>query len=219
LPHINRFERSTNSSLRLCRRSLTGSMDSEVFEERIQETKKSGKELTSRDMVDYARYLQREQTRTTELQSSIRIGDTVEPDQRIKILMGDFREVLSESMLPEASVDMILTDPPYAMDFLHLWKDLSKLAARILKPGRLLVSYSGNYHLEKVISLVCEHLRYLWIAAVINRNPPDTVFPRKIMTYWKPVLLFSKGDYRPIEKREWFRDRIDGDGRGKTHHA
>lgn len=115
-------------------------------------------------------------------------------------------------------MDLILTDPPYGKDYLPLWADLSKFAATALKPGKLLATYSGNYHLAQVISLLSRHLQYVWTAAVINGNTPDTVFPRRIMTYWKPVLRFSKGDYRPVDKREWFKDRIEGDGRSKSYH-
>jgi hypothetical protein len=70
-----------------------------------------------------------------------------------------------------------------------------------------------------VITLLSEHLQYVWTAAVMNGTPPDTVFALRIMTYWKPVLLFSRGDYCPVEKREWFKDRIEGDGRNKSHHV
>ena len=198
---------------------MIAGIDAKSFEEKIETLKKSGKELTSNAMVDFGKYLQREKTRASEQQRAIRDGRLVNPDQTIKVVRGDFRDVLNESLLATDSADLVLTDPPYGEEYLPLWKELSRLAARILKPGRLLVTYSGNYHLDKVIGLLCEHLQYVWTAAVINKTPPDTVFPRKIMTYWKPVLLFSKGDYRPAEKREWFRDRIDGDGRDKTHHV
>jgi site-specific DNA-methyltransferase (adenine-specific) len=113
---------------------------------------------------------------------------------------------------------MILTDPPYGKEFLPMWKELGEFAVKVLKPGKLLVAYSGNYHLAKVISLLSENLQYVWTAALINGGQADTVFPRHIMTYWKPVLLFSKGAYQPVQKREWFKDRIDGDGRSKSHH-
>jgi hypothetical protein len=198
---------------------LISRLSAEHFEERIQEIKESGKELTSEDMVDFARYLERERIRESERESAIRAGERVEPEQRVKIIHGDFREVLTGSLVESGSVDLILTDPPYARDCLPLWRDLSKFAARVLKPGKLLVTYSGTYYLGEVISLLSEHLEYVWTAAVMNGTQPDTVFTLKIMTYWKPILLFSRGDYCPAEKREWFRDRIDGDGRSKSHQA
>jgi DNA modification methylase len=198
---------------------MIASINAESFEEKIQELKIAGKELTTGAMVDFGKYLQREQTRAVEQQSAIQEGQTGNPERNVVIMRGDFRDVLTESLVPSASVDLILTDPPYAEEYLPLWSDLGRFAARVLKSGRVLATYSGNYHLDKVIERLCEHLQYVWTAAVMNGNPPDTVFPRRIMTYWKPVLLFSKNDYRPLEKREWFRDRIEGDGRIKSHHA
>jgi DNA modification methylase len=198
---------------------MIADIDSESFEEKIEELKLAGNELTTGAMEDFAKYLRREQTRSAEQQSALREGQTAKPDRNFMLLHGDFRKVLTESVIASGSVDLILTDPPYAEEYLPLWSDLSRFAARALKPGRLLATYSGNYHLDKVIERLCKHLQYVWTAAVMNGNPPDTVFPRRIMTYWKPVLLFAKGDYRPLEKREWFKDRIEGDGRIKSHHA
>jgi len=193
-------------------------LSNEQFEEKIQEIKESGKELTSKGMVDFARYLEREQTRASERDTAIREGTTAQPEERYQIVLGDFRETLTEPLVESSSVDLILTDPPYGKDYLPLWSDLAMVAARLLKPGKLLVSYSGTYHLEEVIARLSEHLQYVWTATVMNGTPPDTVFALRIMTYWKPVLLFSRGDYRPVEKRGWFKDRIDGDGRNKSHH-
>jgi hypothetical protein len=198
---------------------MIATIDSKLFEDKIEKLKMSGKELTSGAMVDFAKYLQREQTRASEQHSALRAGQMLKPDQNVKVVPGDFRKVLAEPLLAIDSVDLILTDPPYAGEYLPLWKELSRFAARMLKPGRLLATYSGNYHLDKVIEFLCQDLQYVWTAAAINGKPPDTVFPRRIMTYWKPVLLFSKGEYRPIQRREWFKDRIEGDGRVKSYHA
>jgi hypothetical protein len=66
--------------------------------------------------------------------------------------------------------------------------------------------------------LLSRHLEYVWTAAVIFESSPDTIFPRRIKTYWKPILLFSSGEYRPREKLRWFKDRIEGDGRTKSNH-
>jgi DNA modification methylase len=56
------------------------------------------------------------------------------------VLHGDFREVLDESVLEDDSVDLLLTDPPYGEQHLSIWGDLSKFAARVLRPGKLLVT-------------------------------------------------------------------------------
>ncbi len=200
------------------RYQMISRIDSQQFERRVREIQESGKELTSKEMLGYAKYLERERAREVTRQKAKEEAASVKPDERMTILHGDFREVLAEPILEPESVDLVLTDPPYAKEYLHLWADLSKFAAQVLKPGRLLVTYSGQYHLAEVMRLLSLHLQYVWTAAVVHKNRPDTVFPLRIMTCWKPVLVFSRGRYSPIERLEWFKDRIDGDGRCKSHH-
>ncbi len=67
---------------------------------------------------------------------------------------GDFRDVLAS--IPDASVDLIFTDPPYPAEYLPLWSDLALFAARVLKPGRLMVAYSGQYHLLAVLKALTD---------------------------------------------------------------
>lgn len=195
-----------------------GAIPSDAFEERLQKIKESGKELTSKEIVDFARYLLREQSRETEQRSAAKAGQKTRPEDKVRIAVGDFREVLRTPLVEWDSIDMILTDPPYGKEYLPVWKDLGKFAVQVLKPGKLLIAYSGNCHLAQAMSLLSENLQYVWTAGIINGSQPDTVFHRHIMSAWKPVLLFSKGDYRHAEKREWFRDLIQGDGRRKSHH-
>ena len=52
---------------------------------------------------------------------------------------GDFRDVSKD--IPDNSVDLIFTDPPYSKEYLPLYEELAKLAIRILKPGGSLVFY------------------------------------------------------------------------------
>ncbi|MGO9566202.1 MAG: DNA methyltransferase [Desulfomonilaceae bacterium] len=193
-------------------------LSNEQFEKRIQDIKGSGKELSSRDMVDFAKYLMREQTRASEQRNGAEAGQQTSAEEKVRIIHGDFRAVLTTPLVENDSTHMILTDPPYGKEFLPVWKELGKFAVKVLKPGKLLIAYSGNYHLPTVMSLLSENLQYVWTGVLLNGTQPDTVFPRHIMTYWKPVLLFSKGEYRPAEKKEWFKDLIHGDGRSKCHH-
>jgi site-specific DNA-methyltransferase (adenine-specific) len=67
---------------------------------------------------------------------------------------GDFRTALTD--IPDGSVDLFLTDPPYPREYLPLWRDLAALAARTLKPGGLLVAYSGQYYLPAVMGMLAE---------------------------------------------------------------
>ena len=74
---------------------------------------------------------------------------------RARIIVGDCRE--SMSGLPDASVDSIVTDPPYELGFMGKSWDASGIAydievwrqaLRVLKPGGHLLAFSGSrtYH-------------------------------------------------------------------------
>jgi ParB family chromosome partitioning protein len=51
--------------------------------------------------------------------------------QGVEVRKGDFREVLDD--IPNESVDIVFTDPPYGKQYLPLWEDLAEFAARKLK--------------------------------------------------------------------------------------
>ena len=57
------------------------------------------------------------------------------------------------SKLIDSSIDLIFTDPPYNGESLLLYKDLAKLADRVLKPGGSLITYFGQYALPIVPSI------------------------------------------------------------------
>lgn len=74
---------------------------------------------------------------------------------RARILVGDCRE--SMASLPDASVDSVVTDPPYELGFMGRSWDASGIAydlevwrqaLRVLKPGGHLLAFSGSrtYH-------------------------------------------------------------------------
>jgi 16S rRNA G966 N2-methylase RsmD len=62
-----------------------------------------------------------------------------------EISNGDF----TYSKIEANSFDLILTDPPYANEFLFLWEQLGRLASRVLKPGAYLIAYAGTYTYPK----------------------------------------------------------------------
>jgi len=129
----------------------------------------------------------------------------------MELYFGDFRSVLAG--VADHSVDLIFTDPPYGETYLSLWSDLGKFANRVLKPGRLLVAYSGQYHLVEVIRMLCEHLSYIWLGGLKMRGPhKNIVQQRRIYNRCKPLLFFVAGDYEPVE---WIDDFFDDDRQEK----
>ena len=69
-----------------------------------------------------------------------------------KLIYGDFIEQ-SQKEIPDNSIDLIFTDPPYGKEYLPLYQELAKLAVRVLKPGGSLVFFVGHIILDQVIQI------------------------------------------------------------------
>jgi len=134
----------------------------------------------------------------------------------LDIRRGDFREVLAD--LPDRSVDIILTDPPYTQEYLPLWDDLGAFAARVLKPTGVLLAYSGQLHLPQVIAMLTQHLRWWWMCAIRHAGASGYIVAggRRIINDWKPLLILTPRDAPPLNAQ--FNDLIEGGGRQKELH-
>ncbi len=124
----------------------------------------------------------------------------------------DFRDL----QIPADSADLVFTDPPYAKEYLPLWSDLGEFAARVLKPGRLLVAYTGQYHLPEVLSRLGEHLDYWWLYAVTHQGAFTQIRSRRTNCGWKPLVVFKKrGEGAP---HGWPSDLVREEKREKDRH-
>lgn len=130
---------------------------------------------------------------------------------RTTLMNDDFRDL----DIGAASIDLILTDPPYGKEYLELWTDLSRKASEWLKDGGVLVSYSGQFYLPRVISRLSESLSYLWCGSLITEGPHAMIHPRKVRTRSKPILFFSNGKRA---SDDWFEDTLYSEGRRKERH-
>lgn len=137
-------------------------------------------------------------------------ADRYEPE----LHLADFREVTLE---PE-SVDAIITDPPYPRKYLGLYGDLAEYAARVLRPGGLLLAMAGQMYLPDVIRQMEEHagesLSYLWFLSVDFAKPSGPVHPRRVLPGFKPILVYSKGKY----EGSYFYDRLPSSQPDKSLH-
>lgn len=107
---------------------------------------------------------------------------------------GDFRKITAEEIEDE-SIDLVFTDPPYGGQYLELWKPLANLAERVLKPGGLLVTYTGQYHLPRVLERLTEHLKFVWVDAIFTPKSNALLRPVRVKSRWKPMLILVKGKY------------------------
>lgn len=147
--------------------------------------------------------LRRAETRARELRLSRSEppdgSSTTEPTWRV-----DCADVRTFD-LPEQSIDLVLTDPPYTNEALPLFSDLGAFCARVLRPGRLLVCYAGKLALPEEIERLSEHLRYLWSGAVFQPGRHTAIRAHRIRAAYRQVLFFSAGPYEP---RGWLQDTV-----------
>lgn len=122
------------------------------------------------------------------------------PAGEASIRLGDFRDTLAD--LPDGSVDLIFTDPPYAREAIGLYGPLAEFGARVLRPGGSLLAYCGQYALPEILPVMQEHLRYWWLCACVHVGDNGTFGHAGqhkslagIRTYvlWKPIVWFVKG--------------------------
>jgi hypothetical protein len=166
-----------------------------------------GRLLDVRKAEELGRVASLERRRT---QKVPRVSDR--PDWRVECC--DFRNLA----VADASVDAIVCDPPYSSEYLPLWSDLSAWAARVLKPGRLLIAYAGKLALPDHVARLGEQLEYVWAGATALPGRHSVIRSRMIRARWRPWLIYSAGPYRP---RTWLLDTATAEGvgeKGPTDH-
>ena len=122
--------------------------------------------------------------------------DRNENDDNCKLFLGDLLEE-SAKHIPDNSIDLIFTDPPYGYHSIHLYEGLARLAVRVLKPGGSLVFFVGHIILDEVFNIFHRHisdLKYWWTFAVKHSGHHNKVYPRHVFAEWKPLLWYVKGD-------------------------
>jgi 16S rRNA G966 N2-methylase RsmD len=128
---------------------------------------------------------------------------------------GDFRERLSE--LPDGSVDLIVTDPPYPAEFMPLWSDLSKHASRVLKPQGILVALTGAIMLPDVIRMLGENLNWGWMYVQPLPGANSRIMARHVLQAYKPWIAYSNGPW-PSGAVDWHPDMLDASSRAKDRY-
>lgn len=111
----------------------------------------------------------------------------------VELRHGDFRDVLGDL---DGTVDAIITDPPYARQYWHLYGDLGKLAAQILKPNGVLAVMTGT-RLEMITvvdDLLATHLRRRHRGVYLTPGQRWRDQIEHVATGWKPILIYAHPD-------------------------
>jgi adenine-specific DNA-methyltransferase len=108
-----------------------------------------------------------------------------------KIYLGDADTIMAD--IPDHSVDIIFTDPPYVKEtWLQAYTALAKHAPRILKPSGWLISYSGHFNLDKVMRMFGDAgLIYYWMECQLNGGQTVMVHARSVIAGWKPIVIYQ----------------------------
>ena len=111
------------------------------------------------------------------------------------ITTGDAREL--SRAIPDESIDLIFTDPPYLKEYLPLYDWLGREACRVLKPGGFLMAYAGQYWKDQCMLPLCQHLTYFWDYIVLQPGHAPLLLERMTAQRHKSLLCFVKGYGKP----------------------
>ena len=115
------------------------------------------------------------------------------------IYIGDAMKL--SSYLPNNSVDLIFTDPPYPKKFLYLYEWLASEAPRLLKPNGFLCVYAGIYYKADIMRMFDKTMSYFWdIVAVNFQGASPIIWPRKIISKYKSILVYHLKGNSPLPR-------------------
>jgi 16S rRNA G966 N2-methylase RsmD len=132
------------------------------------------------------------------------------------LLLGDCAERADD--LEPGSVAAIVTDPPYPDEYLPLWDDLGRIAARLLAPGGVLVARCGHLRLPDVLAALGAHLAYGWTYAEPLPGSNVRFLGRKIAVAYQPWVAFSRGPW-PSGRLDWHPDLLTESPRAKARYV
>jgi hypothetical protein len=156
----------------------------------------------------------RQEKREKFRRENAKLAERYVEDDSITIIHGDSYEVCKNL---KEKVDLIITDPPYPKEYIHVWGQLGETADRILNPSGFLVSYSGHMHLDRVMHELGLHLNFYWIFSLLHSGPTQLVNPRNVIAAYKPILVYQKPPFKKLEGSP-LRDVIKKDNRDKDFH-
>jgi hypothetical protein len=111
----------------------------------------------------------------------------------VDLRIGDCRRVLAD--IPDNSVPLILTDPPYAAEAEPLYRWLAEWSARVLIPGGSLICYTGHWSINRDTRIFDEYLRYWWLLIMMH-GQSQRLAGKFVIANFKPVLWYVKGHRR-----------------------
>ena len=134
-----------------------------------------------------------------------------------QIINGDCQE-LSRQYIPDRSVDLIFTDPPYPKQYLYLYKWLAEEATRVLKPAGFLIAYTGPYWKAEVMKYMNKKLVYFYDFVLAHKGNTSILWPRRVISGYKSLLCYHLKDVKQPLPVTNVLGRYDGTGGDKRFH-
>jgi hypothetical protein len=108
----------------------------------------------------------------------------------IDLRLGDCLELMKD--IPDNSIDLIATDPPYEKKYQYLYRGIAIHAARILKDGGSLLIILPHYAVDRVISHISEHLKWRWLCCMWQGDGTHPRMAMGVEVMWKPMGWWVK---------------------------
>jgi hypothetical protein len=108
-----------------------------------------------------------------------------------QIIVGDFRKLSHK--IPDGSLALIFTDPPYDRKSQLLFPGLADFAEAKLAVGGSLLFYCGHLQLPSAFCAFDGKLRHWWTCACVHSGNRALMREYGIRVGWKPILWFVKG--------------------------
>lgn len=190
---------------RLVSRWRAGMRDEDAYHAEIARAARVAAGLEESDRVKRDKEAERRRTEA-------RLRAVPATGERYRLIEASVTALMDE---PAGSIDIIVTDPPYPVEHLPLFGDLARGAAHVLKPGGLLLCMSGQSWVPRVYAeLSSAGLSYVWTLNYLTPAENVQVFPRRVLTSWKPILMYCQGEYQG----EWYSDLVRPEADDKEHH-
>jgi hypothetical protein len=134
--------------------------------------------------------------------------------ENLGVLEGDMRE--KGKLIPNNSVQLIFTDPPYQECDIPLYGDLAEFAARALIPGGICLALCGKPFLDRIIAYMTPHLSWKYLWEIQHSGGMGYYHALRVYNACKAVVMFVK----PPLKVWWKKmpDLIKGEGPEKHLH-
>jgi len=130
--------------------------------------------------------------RREENEEALRVAvESIDPATDADIRHCSMAELFASGIRP----DVVITDPPYPKEYVHLYEELAQMCADAGVP--LIAAMAGQSYLPEIYTGMSRHLRYRWTLAYLTPGGQAVQqWQAKANTFWKPILLFGDaGDW------------------------